>query len=100
MKSVLLKEVYFNEDRVTLEIIDDKNIKRYLSFHTDMFKEYYKNIDGNRVVVVEKLKELAKQQTDPTHQSLLSDASYVTEIAKSINSWIRDDYIFPVTSRA
>mgnify|MGYP006872971805 CR=1 FL=1 len=99
MKSVLLKEVYFNEDRLTLEIIDNKNIKRYLSFHTDKFKEYCKNIDGNRRVIVGMLKEMAWEQDDPTLQTLISDASYVTEYAHSINSWIRDDYIFPVTSR-
>ena len=100
MKQVLLKEVYFNEDRVTLEIYDDRNIHRYINFYTDYFKDYYKDVSKYRVEMEEKLIELANEQDDPSLQSLLSDASYVTRKGHSINSWVRDDYTFSLHTRA
>lgn len=100
MKQVLLKEVYFNEDRITLEIIDDRNIHRYLNFYTDYFKDYYQDVSKYRYEIENKLIDLAREQDDPTHQSLLSDASYVTKKGHSINSWVRDDYVFSLHSRA
>lgn len=100
MKQVLLNEVYFNEDRLTLEIIDDKNIKRYINFFTDKFKDYYKNVSGNRIVLEDLLIDMAKEEDDPSLCSLLSDASYVTRKGYSIYSWVRDDYVFSIHSRA
>lgn len=95
MKMVYLENVHFLPQCIMLEIIDWNNVKRWKKIYTDKHKDYL----NDKPKLVEILKELAWDQEDPSLSSLLSDASYVTEKAHGINSWVRDDYTFSVTER-
>lgn len=95
MKMVYLENVHFLPNCIMLEIVDWNDVKRYKKFYTDEHQPFM----NDRIRLVEFLKQFAVQQEDPSLQSLLSDASYVTEKQYGINSWVRDDFQFSVVER-